>query len=89
MTLNYAAVTQETLRHEFFEALTKNRDRYEIAAYPLKVPDLRQGMNQGFYDAQKYAKKIARDRSEVDQEKIRRLCARMMTLRQELSDLLK
>jgi site-specific recombinase XerD len=89
MTLNYAAVTQETIRHEFFEALTKNQDRYEVAAFPLKIPDLRQGMNQGFYDAQKYAKKIARDRSDVDKERVRRLCARMMTLRQELSDLLK
>ena len=89
MTLNYAAVNQETLRHEYFEALTKNQDRYEVATFPLKTPDLRHGMNQGFYDAQKYAKKIVRERSDVDQEKVRRLCARMMTLRQELSDLLK
>lgn len=89
MTLNYAAVTQETIRHEYFEALSKVRDRYEVAAYPLKTPDLREGMNRGFYDAQKYAKKIALDRPEIDQDKVRRLCARMMTLRQELSDLLK
>lgn len=89
MTLNYAAVTQETLRNEYFEALTKIRDKYEVTAYPLKTPDLRAGMNRGFYDAQKYAKKIARDRSDIDQDKINRLCARMMTLRQELSNLLK
>lgn len=89
MTLNYAAVTQETIRHEYFEALTKIRDKYEVTAYPLKTPDLRQGMNNGFYDAQRYAKKIVRDRSPEDQDKVRRLCARMMTLRQELSNLLK
>jgi len=89
MTLNYAAVTQETIRHEYFEAISKIRDKYEVASYPLKLPDLREGMNRGFYDAQKYAKKIARARSDVDQDKINRLCARMMTLRQELSDLLK
>jgi len=89
MTLNYAAVTQETIRIEFFEALAKTRDKYEVAAYPLRTPDLREGMNRGFYDAQKYAKKIARDRADIDQEKVKRLCARMMTLRQELSDLLK
>jgi hypothetical protein len=89
ITLNYAAVTLETVRSEFFEALTKNQTRYEVAAYPLKLPNLREGMNRAFYDAQKYAKKLARDRADVDPDKIRRLCGRMMTLRQELSDLLK
>lgn len=89
MTLNYAAVTQETIRNEYFGALSKIQSKYEVAAYPLKLPDLRQGMNRAFYDAQKYAKKMARDKNNVDPEKLKRLCARMMTLRQELSDLLK
>lgn len=89
MTLNYAAVTQETIRNEYFEALTKIHEKYEVAAYPLKIPNLREGMNRGFYDAQKYAKKIARDRDDINQDKLRRLFGRMMALRQELSDLLK
>ena len=89
MTLNYAAVTQEAIRNEYFEALTKIHEKYEVAAYPLKIPNLRDGMNRGFYDAQKYAKKIARDREDIDQDKLRRLLGRMMALRQELSDLLR
>lgn len=89
MTLNYAAVTQETIRHELFEAIGKIHSKYEVAAYPLKTPDLRAGMNRGFYDAQKYAKKIAHERTDIDQDKLRRLFGRMMALRQELSDLLK
>jgi site-specific recombinase XerD len=89
MTLNYAAVTQETIRNEYFGALSKIQSKYEVAAYPLKLPDLREGMNRGFYDAQKYAKKIAGDRAEIDQDKLKRLCGRMMALRQELSDLLR
>lgn len=89
MTLNYAAVTQETIRNEYFGALSKIQSKYEVAAFPLKLPDLRAGMNRGFYDAQKYAKKIARDNPSIDQDKLRRLCGRMMALRQELSELLK
>lgn len=89
MTLNYAAVTQETIRNEYFGALSKIQSKYEVAAFPLKLPDLREGMNRGFYDAQKYAKKIARDNPSIDQDKLRRLCGRMMALRQELSNLLK
>ena len=88
MTLNYAAVTLETVRTEFLEALAKNQSRYETAAYPLKLPDQREGMNRAIYDAQKYAKKIARDRADIDPDKIRRLLGRLMAIRQELSDLL-
>jgi site-specific recombinase XerD len=89
MTLNYAAVTQETIRNEYFEALTKTHAKYEVAAFPLRVPNLRDGMNRGFYDAQKYAKKIVRDRPDINPLKFQRLLQRMMMLRHELSTILK
>lgn len=89
MTLNYAAVTQEAIRHEYFEALNKIHEKYEVAAYPLKIPNLHEGMNRGFYDAQKYAKKIAKDRDDVCQDKLRRILGRVMKVRQELSTLLR
>lgn len=89
MTLNYAAVTQETIRNEYFAALAKIQSNYEVAAYPLKLPDLREGMNRGFYDAQKYAKKLASERPDIDPATLRKLFGRMMKVRQELSDLLK
>lgn len=89
MTLNYAAVTQETVRNEYFTALSKIQSRYEVASYPLKTPDLREGMNRAIYDAQKYAKKIAKDRGDIDSKRLNRLFYRLMTLRNEMSQLLK
>ena len=88
MTLMYAAVTQETIRNEYFTALSKIHSKYEVAAYPLKTPDLRVGMNRGFYDAQKYAKKIAKDRTNINKIAFNRLCYRLMTLRNEFCQML-
>ncbi len=46
-------------------------------------------MNRAIYDAQKYAKKIAADRADINATKLKRILGRLMTLRQELSDLLR
>ena len=46
-------------------------------------------MNQSFYEAQRYIKKYAEDIGNPDPDKLRRLFGRLMTLRQEFSDLLK
>ncbi len=89
MTLNYAEVTLETVRNEYFAALTKVHTRYEVASYPLKMPNFLDGMNQSFYDAQKFAKKIAKDQSKIDQTQFNRLCYRLMTLRNEFYQMLK
>jgi site-specific recombinase XerD len=88
MTLGYAAVTQETLRNEYFEALNKIQAKYEVASYPLKVPDLNVGMNRCFYDAQKLAKKIAQDKNDLDNPAFKRLCYRLMVLKQDFCTLL-
>ena len=89
MTLNYAAVTQEKLRNEYFGALAKIQEKYEITNYKLKKPDMREGMNQSFYDAQRYIKKIVSENGNTNPEKLKRLFGRLMSLRQEFSDLLK
>ena len=89
MTLGYAAITQETIRNEYFEALSKIQSRYEVASYPLKVPDFNTGMNRSIYDAQKYAKKIAKGRSDINKQQFDRLCYRLMTLRNDFCRLLK
>ncbi len=89
MTLNYAAVTQENLRSEYYTALNKIQEKYQATSYKVRIPDLRVGMNQSFYDAQRYIKKLANENVKADPEKLKRLCARLMTLRQEFSDLLK
>ncbi len=89
MTLGYAAITQETVRNEYFEALSKIQTRYEVASYPLKTPDIKTGMNRAFYDAQKYAKKMAKDQTGLDKTQFNRLCYRLMTLRNEFCQLLK
>ncbi len=54
MTLGYAAVTQETIRNEYFTALSKVRDRYEVMGNSFKVPDLKEGINRSFYDARRF-----------------------------------
>ena len=89
MTLGYAAVTQEAVRAEYYAALTKIQIKYETPSYSLKVPDLREGMNQSFYDVQRYIKKLVNENKNTDPVKIKRLLGRMMSLRQEFSDLLK
>lgn len=89
MTLNYAAVTQETIRREYFEALAKIHSRYDVASYPLKTPDLHTGMNRAFYEAQKLVKKTAEEKGSVDKTKLTRLLYRLNLLRHECSVLLK
>ncbi len=89
MTLGYAAITQESVREEYFTALAKTQIKYEIPGYSIKVPDLREGMNQSFYDAQRYIKKHVAQNGNPDPDKIKRLFGRLMQLRQEFSDLLK
>ena len=88
MTLNYAAVTQENLRTEYYAALNKIQDKYQVTSYKVRAPDLREGMNQSFYDAQRYIKKLAAEHNSINPVKLKRLLGRLMTLRQELSDLL-
>lgn len=88
MTLGYAAVTQEAVRSEFFTALNKIHTKYETPSYSLRTPDLREGMNQSIYDAQRFAKKFEKDFGVSDPEKLKRLLARLMTVRQEISNLL-
>ncbi|MGE0633503.1 MAG: tyrosine-type recombinase/integrase [Pseudobdellovibrionaceae bacterium] len=89
MTLNYAAVTQEKLRNEYFAALTKIQDQYNVTSYRVRTPDFVEGMNQSFYEAQRYIKKIVAVKGDPDPEKIKRLFGRLMKLRQEFSDYLK
>lgn len=89
MTLNYAAVTQEKLRNEYFSALNKIQEQYKSTSYKIKTPDLREGMNQSFYEAQRYIKKYVSEHGNPDPEKLKRLFGRLMTLRQEFSDFLK
>ncbi len=83
MTLNYAAVTQETLRNEYFEALSKIQSRYEVASYPLKIPDTATAMNKAFNEAQKLAKKIVKDQPGINKTQFNRLCYRLTALRNE------
>lgn len=89
MTLNYAAVTQEKLRNEYFAALTKIQDQYNVTSYRVRTPDFVEGMNQSFYEAQRYIKKIVAAKGDPDPEKLKRLFGRLMKLRQEFSDYLK
>lgn len=89
MTLNYAAITQETVRREYFEALAKIHSRYDVASYPLKMPDLHTGMNRSFYETEKLVKKAAREKESVDKTKLTRILYRLNMLRHECSVLLK
>jgi site-specific recombinase XerD len=88
MTLNYAAVTQETVRNEYFTALSKIHSRYEVASYPLKVPDLKSGINRSFYESQKLIKKFSQQNEISDPEKLTKLLYRLNSLRNEFSVLL-
>lgn len=89
MTLLYAEVTQETVRNEYFSALNKVQNRYEISNYQLKTPDLREGINRSFYDAQRFIKKLVKEHSNLDQQAVTRLLYRLNSLRHEFSVLLK
>lgn len=89
MTLVYAAVTQETIRNEYFTALSKVGARYQTASFPLKLPDLRNGVNRSFYDAQKFIKKFVKENGNPNPEKLTKLLFRLNSLRHELSVLLK
>jgi site-specific recombinase XerD len=89
MTLVYAAVTQETLRRDYFQALTKVHARYESAAYPLRAPDLHQGVMRAFYDVIKSVKKYTEEHGNPNPEKLARLHYRFNTIRHEYSVLLK
>lgn len=88
MTLNYAAVTQETVRNEYFTALSKIQTRYEATHYPLRAPDLQEGIDRAFKDIQQLTKKFLRTPGNPDQKRIDRLLYRTKTLRHELGKLL-
>mgnify|MGYP001157460447 CR=1 FL=1 len=89
MTLGYAAVTQETIRNEYFTALSKVRDSYEVMGNSFKVPDLKEGINRSFYDARRFIKKYAEENPVENQKKLDRLVFRLTHLRHEISELLK
>ena len=89
MTLGYAAVTQETIRHEYFTALTNVRDRYEVTGDSFKIPDLKEGINRSFYDARRFIKKYAEENPIKNQQKLDRLVYRLSHLRHGISELLK
>ena len=88
MTLNYASITQETIRKEYFTALSKVHERYEMASYPLKVPDLKHGVSRAFYDTQASIKKFVREHGVQDKQKLNRLLYRLNSIRHEFSLLL-
>jgi len=89
MTLGYAAVTQETIRKEYFSALPKIHERYEITAFTKNTPDLRNGVNQSFYETRRLVKKLVQDQPELDSLKLQRLMFRLNHLRHEISNYLK
>lgn len=89
MTLGYAAVTQESLRNEYFTALTKIENRYEVTSYKLKTPDLKQGVNRGFYDLAASIRKFVKEHGDPDSQKTSRLLYRLNTLRHDFTLLLK
>lgn len=88
MTLGYAAVTQESVRNEYFAAISKIQTQYQVPNYSLKTPDLREGVNTAFYDAQRYIKKFVKENGNPDPQKLERLLYRLNTVRHELSILL-
>jgi site-specific recombinase XerD len=85
MTLNYAAVTQETIRTEYFNALSKVSAQYKIASYPLNQPDLRRGATQSINEAVNYFKKHVKENGTSNQKKVDRLIYRLKILRHEIS----
>lgn len=85
MTLGYAAVTQDALRSEYFTALSKVHARYETASFPLRAPDLRQGVLRGFYDTTHAIKKYSKEHQVSDPDRVRRLIYRLNMLRHEFS----
>lgn len=85
MTLNYAAVTQETVRREYFTALSKIQSRYEVASYPLQVPDLKVGVMRAFYDVNGAIKKFSQEHPVDSPEKLKRLLYRLNVLRHDFS----
>lgn len=89
MTLGYAAVTQESLRNEYFTALAKVENRYEVTSYKLQTPDLRRGVNRGFYDLAASIRKFVKEHGDPDAQKTSRLLYRLNTLRHDFSLLLK
>ncbi len=89
MTLGYAAVTNETVRHDYFKALTQIRDKYETASFPLKSPDLQSSVNKSFYDVQRAVKKYVREHGDTNPLNLKRLLYRLNSLRHEFSVLLK
>jgi len=88
MTLLYAEVTQETIRNEYFAALNKIHDRYELPGYKLKTPDLKEGVNRSFYDTQAIIKKFVKEHGNPNPQVLTRLLYRLNALRHEFSVLL-
>ena len=89
MTLGYAAVTQKSLRNEYFAALAKVENKYEVSSYKLKTPDLKQGVNRAFYDTLASVKKFIKENGDPDTTRTTRLLYRLNMLRHEFSTLLK
>lgn len=89
MTLGYAAVTQETLRNEYFTALAKIVSRYEETSYRLKRPDLKHGVNRSFYDTAASIRKFMKEHGDPDSGKTSKLLGRLNAIRHEFSLLLK
>ncbi len=89
MTLCYAAVTQETLRKEYFAALSKVQTRYEVTHYPLETPNFRDGIRRSFSDAIKYILKYTKEHGNPNPRKLEIMYGRIRNIRHELSVLLK
>jgi len=85
MTLGYAAVTQESLRNEYFTALAKIEGRYEITNYKLKTTNLKQGVSRAFYDTAASIKKFVKEHGDQDSKKTNRLLYRLNMIRHEVS----
>lgn len=88
MTLIYAAVTQETLRRDYFDALTKIQSRYETAKYSIQIPGLGDGLLQAFGDLNKAIRRSSRERDGIDHKRLARITSRLSFLQHEVSLLL-
>lgn len=89
MTLGYAAVTQESLRNEYFAALAKVETKYEVSSYKLKTPDLKQGVNRSFYETAASIRKFVKEHGDPNPTRTTRLLYRLNMIRHEFSVLLK
>jgi hypothetical protein len=61
------------------------RSRYEVANYPLKVPDLPQAVNRSFNDAIRLMKKHLKEKRHSNPKKFERMIYRLNHLRHEVT----